>query len=82
MPNRQQIGIKMIFLLVKAVKGVFACALSLLVRSMWEYKLYRERKAAIDVLRHIDDRGLKDIGLYRSGLDAAVHNSLRSNPKV
>ena len=33
---------------------------------------HRERQAALVALRHLSDRDLKDIGLYRGDVDAAL----------
>jgi uncharacterized protein YjiS (DUF1127 family) len=46
-----------------------------LLRSLWQKILSRRRrKAAIAQLRALDDTALKDIGLHRSGIEAAVVN--------
>jgi uncharacterized protein YjiS (DUF1127 family) len=37
---------------------------------------WRRRKAAVAQLRALDDAALKDIGLHRSGIEAAVVSSL------
>jgi uncharacterized protein YjiS (DUF1127 family) len=38
-----------------------------------------QRRAAIRTLRKLDDRELKDIGLHRDQIEAAVHGSVRAN---
>jgi uncharacterized protein YjiS (DUF1127 family) len=37
-----------------------------------------ERRAAIATLRQLDDRELKDIGLYRGQIDEAIERAARS----
>jgi uncharacterized protein YjiS (DUF1127 family) len=41
---------------------------------IWAHVLvaYRERRAAVKVLRQMDDRSLRDIGLMRCHIEAAV----------
>lgn len=41
------------------------------------YRNYRERQAALDVLHRMDARELKDIGVYRSDIDAIVKGLYR-----
>jgi uncharacterized protein YjiS (DUF1127 family) len=38
---------------------------------------YRERQAALYALRGLDDRELKDIGLYRGDLDQTLQRAAR-----
>ena len=38
---------------------------------------HRERQAALFALRHLDDRNLKDMGLYRGNIDNAVSGKIR-----
>lgn len=46
------------------------------LRGLWRQVLsWRRRRAAIAQLRGLDDAALKDIGLHRSGIEAAVVNS-------
>lgn len=43
------------------------------LRSLWrQIRSWRERRAALAQLRALDDAALKDIGLHRSGIEAAV----------
>jgi uncharacterized protein YjiS (DUF1127 family) len=42
--------------------------------------VYWDRRAAIKVLRELDDRGLRDIGLARCNIEAAVGGAL--NPDM
>jgi len=43
------------------------------LRGLWrQIRSWRERRAALAQLRALDDAALKDIGLHRSGIEAAV----------
>ena len=43
------------------------------LRGLWrQIRSWRERRAALAQLRVLDDAALKDIGLHRSGIEAAV----------
>jgi uncharacterized protein YjiS (DUF1127 family) len=46
------------------------------LRGVWRrFRAWQRRKAAIAQLRSLDDSALKDIGLHRSGIEAAVNES-------
>lgn len=46
------------------------------LRELWQqFRRWYQRKAAITQLRGLDDAALKDIGLHRSGIEAAVDRS-------
>ena len=43
------------------------------LRGLWrQFQAWRRRKIAIAQLRALDDSALKDIGIHRSGIEAAV----------
>ena len=43
------------------------------LRGLWrQFQAWRRRKVAIAQLRALDDSALKDIGIHRSGIEAAV----------
>jgi len=43
------------------------------LRGLWrQIRSWRQRQAALAQLRALDDAALKDIGLHRSGIEAAV----------
>ena len=47
-----------------------------LARRVERFRKWRKRRAAIDELAALDDRLLKDIGLYRGEIEAAVDGLL------
>ena len=51
--------------------------------SRWTLGLlaWGERRAAIKTLRQLDDRALRDIGLYRGQIEAAVYGSAPWEPR-
>jgi uncharacterized protein YjiS (DUF1127 family) len=54
------------------IRWIGACAYALAA--------YRDRRAAIKALQELDDRGLRDIGLARCHIEAAVGGAL--NPEM
>ena len=43
------------------------------LRELWrQFVQWQERRSALSQLRSLDDAALKDIGLHRSGIEAAV----------
>ena len=42
---------------------------------------HRERQAAIVALRHLDDRELKDIGIYRCQIDTVIAEAAEARMK-
>jgi uncharacterized protein YjiS (DUF1127 family) len=51
---------------------------------MWAHALaaYWDRRAAIKALRQLDDRALRDIGLARCHIEAAVGGGGALNPEM
>jgi uncharacterized protein YjiS (DUF1127 family) len=46
------------------------------LRGLWrQFRAWQRRKAAIAQLGALDDSALKDIGIHRSGIEAAVNGS-------
>ena len=60
------------------VVGLTATALASLI-ALWEaYMAWRLRTAAKIALHELDDRTLRDIGLHRSEIDAAINSFVRN----
>jgi uncharacterized protein YjiS (DUF1127 family) len=60
---------------VAAVRSTAGVSVGL-ARRVERFREWRKRRAAIDELAALDDRWLKDIGLYRGEIEAAVDGLL------
>jgi len=70
-PAQYSLRHREIFERAKALRAEF-------VRELWrQVRSWNQRRLALAKLRALDDATLKDIGLHRSGIEAAVDNNAR-----